>query len=137
MFEKKEKWLFTLQYWTETMIANDHLEISWHSTSYIVVLFRWRYKICCVSWFQDGRSQSPLVLNNKLWSLHNLKILQHKIETLICVLGILAKQDFDLSLLSSQNNKDVRKRRGLTHMISSYRQISVHPKWTLTLKNMS
>ena len=22
------------------------------------VLFRWRYKMCCVSWFQDGRSQS-------------------------------------------------------------------------------
>ena len=29
--------------------------------SCIVLLFRWRYKIRCVSWFNDGRSQSPLV----------------------------------------------------------------------------
>ena len=29
-------------------------------TTYIVVLFSWRYKMCNVSWFEDGRSQSPL-----------------------------------------------------------------------------
>ena len=27
-----------------------------------VVLFRWRYKIWCVSWFKDGRSQTSLNL---------------------------------------------------------------------------
>ena len=30
--------------------------------SYIVVLFRWSYKICCVSWFKDGSSQLPLAI---------------------------------------------------------------------------
>ena len=37
-------------------IVSDHLV----STSYIVVLFRRRCKMCRVSWFKDGRSQSPL-----------------------------------------------------------------------------
>ena len=38
--------------------------MSWKRTSYIVVLSRWRYKMCCVSWFKDGFSQSPL---GKIW----------------------------------------------------------------------
>ena len=41
-------------------IASHHLSISRHNTSHIVVLFRWRYKMCCVSWYKDGRFQLPL-----------------------------------------------------------------------------
>ena len=45
-------------------ITRDHLWISWNSTSYIVMLYWWRYKICCVSWKHDGRIQSLKVVDS-------------------------------------------------------------------------
>ena len=58
-------------------ILSDHLEISWHSTSYIVALVSWRYKIWCFSWLKDDRSPSWIYvhMNRKTFSIDKLFML--------------------------------------------------------------
>ena len=59
------------------MIVSDHLWISWNSTSYIVLLSRWRYKMWSVSWFKDGCSQSPVDCYWKKKNLSAITIFLH------------------------------------------------------------
>ena len=59
----EKKWSFSLNHVSNGTILRDHLEISWKRTSYIAVLIRWCFKMCCASWFKDDRSQSPFDLS--------------------------------------------------------------------------